>query len=83
MTTATKSSITLPPDELRLVLRLRRDLKAPSNVDVVRRALALLAADHERQVQVRDLKLASLAVRKVLAAEVRDLDALASNGLDP
>jgi Arc/MetJ-type ribon-helix-helix transcriptional regulator len=37
-----KSSITLPPDELKLVVSLQARLKAKSKVEVVRRGLRLL-----------------------------------------
>jgi len=39
MKTNTKSSITLPPDELKLVVRLKAMLKAKSKVEVVRRGI--------------------------------------------
>lgn len=46
----TKSSITLPPEELRLVLALQAKLKAKSKVEVVRRGLRLLRDATERDV---------------------------------
>ena len=44
-----RSSITLPPDELELVERLRRRVGAKTNVAVVRRALYLLAEVTDRE----------------------------------
>jgi len=49
MKTNTKSSITLPADELKLVVSLQAKLKAKSKVDVVRRGLRLLQEATERE----------------------------------
>jgi hypothetical protein len=48
MRSNTKSSITLPPEELRLVSTLQVKLKAKSKVEVVRRGLRLLSDITER-----------------------------------
>jgi Arc/MetJ-type ribon-helix-helix transcriptional regulator len=49
MKTNTKSSITLPPEELRLVVSLQARLKAKSKVEVVRRGLRLLQETTDRE----------------------------------
>jgi len=82
MKTNTKSSITLPPEELELVRRLQVKLKAKTKVEVVRRGLRLLHEATDR-ASLRDAyRRASLATRKSLAAELKQLDRLASEGLD-
>ena len=45
-----KSSITLPPDEVKLVKDLKKKLKAKSNVEVVRRGLKLLKEQTDRDL---------------------------------
>ena len=82
MRTNTKSSITLPPAELRLVEELQSKLGARSKVEVVRRGLRLLkdATDRER---LRDaFRNASLATRPGLSEELGELEHLTSEGLD-
>ncbi len=76
-----KSSITLPPEEYQLVLSLKRTLSLRSNVDVVRRGLALLRREIEAEARQRSYLEASLAVRGPQAEEVAELDALAAEGL--
>ncbi len=77
----TKSSITLPPDELRLVLALKAKLKARSNVEVVRRGLRLLYETTER-ASLRDAyRRASAAARASTIAEIAELDGLVDEGL--
>lgn len=82
MKTHTKSSITLPPDELKLVVALQRRLKAKSKVEVVRRGLRLLRDATDRAALREGYRHASLATRGSLAEELRDLDALTAEGLD-
>jgi hypothetical protein len=82
MKTNTKSSITLPPKELKLVLELKAKLGAESNVDVVRRGLRLLAEVTDRESLRRAYRRASLATREALAKELGELDHLAGEGLD-
>jgi Arc/MetJ-type ribon-helix-helix transcriptional regulator len=82
MKSNTKSSITLPPEELKAVVALQARLKVKSKVEVVRRGLRLLqeATDRER---LRDAyRRASLATRGSLAKELKDLDPLVGDGLD-
>lgn len=78
----TKSSITLPPEELELVLELKGRLKAKSNVEVVRRGLRLLKETTDRQSLREAYRRASLATRETAAKELAELDHLSSEGLD-
>jgi Arc/MetJ-type ribon-helix-helix transcriptional regulator len=82
MKSNTKSSITLPPAELKVVVALQAQLKAKSKVEVVRRGLRLLQETTERE-RIRDAyRRASLATRKSLAKELKELDRLVGDGLD-
>ena len=82
MKSNTKSSITLPPNEFKLVVSLQAKLKAKSKVEVVRRGLLLLQETTDRQSLREAYRQASLATRKSLAMEIRELDELAGEGLD-
>ncbi|MGI0149401.1 MAG: hypothetical protein ACREDF_07720 [Thermoplasmata archaeon] len=82
MKSNTKSSITLPPGELRLVVSLQARLKAKSKVEVVRRGLRLLAETIDRETMREAYRRASLATRKSLAQELKDLEPLVGEGLD-
>lgn len=77
-----KSSITLPPSELRLVTVLKERLGLRSNVDVVRRGLRLLREDTDRRALRAAYRKASRASRAGLASELEALDHLVSEGLD-
>ena len=81
MKSHTKSSITLPPEELRMVISLQARLKAKSKVEVVRRGLRLLRDVTEREALRDAYRRASLATRASLAQELRELDHLAAEGL--
>ncbi|MGZ5427965.1 MAG: hypothetical protein ACXWFS_03070 [Thermoanaerobaculia bacterium] len=81
MKTNTKSSITLPPDELKLVVRLKARLKAKSKVDVVRRGLRLLQEATDRESLREGYRRASLDTRSSLKKELAELDPLVSEGL--
>jgi hypothetical protein len=81
MKSNTKSSITLPPEELRVVLALQARLKAKSKVEVVRRGLRLLRDATEREALREAYLRASKATRASLSREVRELDHLAAEGL--
>lgn len=81
MKSNTKSSITLPPQELRLVKELQAKLKAKSKVDVVRRGLRLLYDVTEREALREAYRRASHATRASLARELNELDHLAGEGL--
>jgi len=82
MNSNTKSSITLPPEELKLVLQLQARLKAKSKVEVVRRGLRLLQETTDRQTLRESYRRASLATRKSLTKELKELDHLAAEGVD-
>jgi len=78
----TKSSITLPARELRMVKALKTRLRLKSNVEVVRKGLILLQQTTDRAALKEAYRKASLATRAATRAELRDLDHLASEGLD-
>ena len=82
MKSNTKSSITLPPEELKLVLPLQKKLKAKTKVEVVRRGLRLLEEVTERERLREAYRTASLATRGSAADELGDLDSLVAEGLD-
>lgn len=77
-----KSSITLPPAELRLVIELQGKLKAKSKVEVVRRGLLLLKETTERESLREAYRRASRATRSLLTEEMSELDALVAEGLE-
>jgi Arc/MetJ-type ribon-helix-helix transcriptional regulator len=77
----TKSSITLPPEELRMVLALQAKLKAKSKVEVVRRGLRLLRDATEREALREAYRNASRATRASLSSELSELDQLVGEGL--
>lgn len=78
----TKSSITLPPDELKQVERLRKTLGAKSKVEVIRRGLRLLTQQTEREHLRAAYRDASAKARTGLSAEIKELDHLSDEGLD-
>ncbi len=78
----TKSSITLPAQEFRLVKSLKARLRLRSNVEVVRKGLLLLQQTTDRAALKEAYRKASLATRAATRAELRALDHLASEGLD-
>jgi Arc/MetJ-type ribon-helix-helix transcriptional regulator len=82
MKTNTKSSITLPAHELRMVKALRTRLRLKSNVEVVRKGLVLLKQTTDRAALKEAFRKASLATRTATMAEVDALDHLAGEGLD-
>jgi Arc/MetJ-type ribon-helix-helix transcriptional regulator len=81
MKSHTKSSITLPPEELRVVLALQRKLKTKSKVEVVRRGLRLLREATEREELRAAYRRASKATRESLEHELSELDHLSAEGL--
>ncbi len=82
MKSNTKSSITLPAEERKLVTTLKGRLGLKSNVEVVRRGLRLLEEVTDRQVLKEAYRKASVASRKLTSEEIEALDHLASEGLD-
>jgi len=77
-----KSSITLPPAEVKLVKDLKKKLKAKSNVEVVRRGLKLLKEQTDRDLLRKAYESASQQVADALRNELDELDHLAGEGLD-
>ncbi len=71
MSTNTKSSITLPPAELKLVVALQKKLKAKTKVEVVRRGLRLLQESTDRESLKEAFRLASLSTRASLGSELK------------
>jgi hypothetical protein len=82
MKTNVKSSITLPAEELKLVLSLQAKLRAKSKVEVVRRGLRLLQEVTERESLREAYRRASKATREALSEELEELDGLTWEGLD-
>lgn len=77
----TKSSITLPPRELALVLELQTQLNAKTKVEVVRRGLKLLKEVTDRESLRSSYREASTAVRLSTEQEIAELDSLVNEGL--
>ncbi len=65
MKSNTKSSVTLPPAELRVVEKLRSRLGAKSKVEVIRRALRLLQETTDREELRRAFRDASRKTRTI------------------
>jgi len=82
MKSNTKSSITLPPEELKLVLALQKRLKAKTKVEVVRRGLRLLEEVTERERLREAYRSASAAVRNATRYELEGLDSVIAEGLE-
>ena len=82
MKSNTKSSITLPPEELALVEGLRKRLRAKTKVEVVRRGLYLLRDSVDRDALRAKYEEASRKVRPGTLEELAELDPLAGEGLE-
>ena len=78
----TKSSIMLPPKELKLVVSPQARLKAKSKVEVVRRGLRLLQETTEQERMREAYRRASFATRESLTEELKELEPLVGDGLD-
>jgi Arc/MetJ-type ribon-helix-helix transcriptional regulator len=81
MKSNTKSSVTLPADELKLVNSLKKKLGAKSKVEVIRQGLRLLSERTDREALRRAYAQAAEQVRPSTLEEVRELDGLAGEGL--
>lgn len=77
MKSNTKSSITLPAEELKLVKGLKKRLGAKSNVEVIRRGLKLLQSQTEREFLREAFRKASEATRAGVIQEMEELNWLA------
>ena len=78
----TKSSITLPAEELRLVTRLKVRLGLKTNVEVVRKGLRLLREVTDREALRVGYRQASRATKRVTREELDELDHLGNEGLE-
>jgi len=78
----TKSSITLPKEELKLVERLAKALGAKSKVEVIRRGLYLLKNQTDREALKAAYSEASRKSRKVSESELKELDHLSGEGIE-
>ena len=78
----TKSSITLPHEELQLVNSLKKRLGAKTKVEVIRRGLYLLRDTTEREALRRAYARAASDVRASTVEELAELDGLSGEGLD-
>ena len=78
----TKSSVTLPAEELELVNTLRKQLGLKSKVEVVRRGLRLLKETTDRDALRSAYEKAAAQVRDVTAQELDALDHLVAEGLE-
>ena len=78
----TKSSITLPAQELELVMKLQKSLKVKSKVEVVRRGLRLLDEHMDR----KELRIAYADAAEIIKGsikeELNELDHLSGEGID-
>lgn len=79
---AAKSSFTLPADEHARVLRLKRQLRARSNTEVIRRSLRLLEESLSRDALREAFRQAAERVGDSSREAVHELDHLAGEGLD-
>ena len=82
MKSNTKSSITLPLNELKLVLTLQKQLRAKSKVEVIRRGLEKLKEEVDRNLLMKLYQQASEATRESTKKEIAELDHLTSEGLE-
>lgn len=82
MKSNTKSSVTLPAEELELIKALKDRLRLKSNVEVVRRGLQLLKETTDRAALREAYRKASAAVRAANSSDLAELDRLSGEGLD-
>ncbi len=81
--TNTKSSITLPSAELKLVDGLMKALGIKTKVDVIRRGLRLLKESTDRKSLRIAYRKASIQSRSMSSSEeIKELDCLSAEGLD-
>ena len=81
MKSNTKSSVTLSPADLKLVLALQARLKARSKIEVLRRGLRMLDEKTNRAWIREAYRSASLATRRSLTKDLKELDPLAGERL--
>ena len=78
----TKSSITLPAQELKLVEGLVKSLGAKSKVEVIRRGLHLLKDQSDRAALKAAYAEAARKAASSLRAEIEALDHLSGEGIE-
>jgi Arc/MetJ-type ribon-helix-helix transcriptional regulator len=78
----TKSSVTLPRETLSMVKKLRRQLGAKSNVEVVRQGLYLLNEKVDREALKNAYRQAATTLKSATEQELAELDHLAAEALD-
>lgn len=78
----TKSSITLPAQELVLVNSLMKTLNAKSKVEVIRRGLNLLKETTDRASLRAAYQKASESTRRSAPLEMAELDGVTDEGID-
>lgn len=81
MKSNTKSSVTLPLEEIRLIRQLKSRLKLKTNVEVVRAGLSLLKETTDRELIREEFRKASRVTQESLRHELDELDHLSSEGL--
>lgn len=77
-----KSSITLPPNELKLVEELMKRIGAKSKVEVIRRGLLQLKETTDRELLRLAYSKASAQSRDTIRMEIEELDSLSGEGID-
>jgi hypothetical protein len=77
MKSNTKSSITLPPSELKLVEELMKTFKSKTKVEIIRRGLHLLKDSVDREA----LRVAYQNASRLTRDEALEIDDLADEGL--
>ena len=82
MKSNTKSSITLPPNELKLVNELMKKLDAKSKVEVIRRGLQLLKDTTDREELRKAYAYAVERTRPHMESILKDLEGVDGDGLD-
>ncbi|MCB0309006.1 MAG: ribbon-helix-helix protein, CopG family [Bdellovibrionales bacterium] len=78
----TKSSITLPEKELKLVDELVKKLKTKTKVEVIRRGLKLLKESTDRRELEKAYIDAAKRMHTTTPKELESLDHLSNEGLD-
>ena len=78
----TKSSITLPAREVRIVEHLQKRLRVRTKVEVMRRAIRLLHRTTDRAALRRAFQDASASCHKLTLREIAELDSLTSEGIE-
>jgi carbamoylphosphate synthase large subunit len=76
-----KSSITLPKEELKLVISLKKKLKAKSNVEVIRQALKALYETLDKNELLKAYHKASVSTQKFYQEEMAVFDSLVDEGI--